>query len=100
MSFIQRQILGYSEPGGIIEAVDREARSHDEFFHSCGKCRSDHVVTDGHVVTEIFGVAEHVGNFPCARCGVEAIAGIGKPPSRQMDYRVGPLEETRELLRL
>src|ERR1044071_3222894 len=100
MSFIHRQIFGRSEPRGVIEAVDGEARSHDELFHSCGKCRSDHVVTDGQVVTEIFGVAEHVGNFPCARPGLEAVTRIGKSPSRQMNYGVGPLEETRELLRL
>src|SRR6188474_411671 len=100
MSFIHWQTLGHGEPGGIIEPVDREARSHDEFFHSCGKCRSDHIVTDRHVVTESFRVAEHVGNVPCARCGDEAIARVGKTPSRQMDYCVGPLEETREVLRL
>src|SRR4030095_7092972 len=84
MLLIDRQIVRNEWRRRIVEAVNRQARSTDDFFYSGGLRGAQDIVGDGDVEIKTFGVAGWIAKLPALRFDVKTGLGVRETLPRQM----------------
>ena len=68
VDFIDRQIIRGALPDWIVESIDRQARSANDFLDMASLRRRQDIVGNRHVLIEPLRIAGDVGKFPLLRC--------------------------------
>src|SRR5688500_15635853 len=93
MLFIDRQIVGNEWRRGVVETVNRQAGAADDFPSPSHLRRRQHIVGDGDIKIEAFGVACDVGKVPGLSFHIKTVFGVRKSLSRKMHYAIRALEK-------